>query len=113
MGKDLSFLKQNLIAHRGIFDNEKVPENSIKAFMNAVNKKYIIEFDIHLTKDNKIVVFHDDKLDRMTNKKGFIKDYEFEELRKTRLLNTKYFIPSLDLLQLIAFESFVPSIKMK
>ena len=96
MGKDLSFLKQNLIAHRGIFDNEKVPENSIKAFMNAVNKKYIIEFDIHLTKDNKIVVFHDDKLDRMTNKKGFIKDYEFEELRKTRLLNTKYFIPSLE-----------------
>ena len=70
--KDLDFLKNKIIAHRGIFDNKKVPENSIKAFKDAVNKKHTIEFDIHLTKDNKIVVFHDDTLDRMTNKTGSI-----------------------------------------
>ena len=79
--KDLDFLKKGIIAHRGIFDNRKVPENSIKAFKNALNKGYAIELDIRLTKDNKIVVFHDDVLGRMTKKKGNIKNLTFEELQ--------------------------------
>ena len=94
--KNLDFLKNNIISHRGIFDNKKVPENSIKAFINALNKGYAIELDVHLTKDKKIVVFHDDTLERMTNIKGNIKDYTFEELKKVKLLDTKYTIPSLD-----------------
>ena len=94
--KNVDFLKNRLIAHRGIFDNKKVPENSIKAFMDAINKRYAIELDVHLTKDKRIVVFHDDVLDRMTNEKGFIKDYTYEKLRKIKLLNTNYTIPSLD-----------------
>ena len=60
-----NFLVKNTIAHRGIFDNDKVPENSIKSFKNAINKGYVIEFDVHLTKDKKIVVFHDMDLDRI------------------------------------------------
>lgn len=96
MEKDIYFLKNNVIAHRGIFDNDKIPENSIKAFKDALNKGYAIEFDVHLTKDKKIVVFHDDVLERMTNKGGYIKDYTFDELTKTTLLKTKYTIPSLD-----------------
>ena len=94
--KDLEFLKKGIIAHRGIFDNRKVPENSIKAFKNALNKGYAIELDIRLTKDNKIVVFHDDVLGRMTKKKGNIKNLTFEELQKIKLINTDYTIPSLD-----------------
>ena len=94
--KDLDFLKKGIIAHRGIFDNRKVPENSIKAFKNALNKGYAIELDIRLTKDNKIVVFHDDVLGRMTKKKGNIKNLTFEELQKIKLINTDYTIPSLD-----------------
>ncbi len=94
--KDISFINKKTIAHRGIFDNDRIPENSIKAFKEALNKKYAIELDIHLTKDNEIVVFHDDLLDRMTNKKGNISNYNFIELQKTKLLNTNYTIPSLD-----------------
>lgn len=91
-----NFLVKNTIAHRGIFDNDKVPENSIKAFKSAINKGYVIEFDVHLTKDKKIVVFHDMDLDRMTNKTGNIKELTLEELQKIKLLNTNYTIPSLD-----------------
>lgn len=92
--KNLDFLKKDVIAHRGIFDNKSVPENSIKSFTKALDKKYTIELDIHLTKDNEIVVFHDDTLERMTNKKGNVKDFTLKELNKTKLLNTNYTIPS-------------------
>ena len=90
-----NFLINKLIAHRGIFDNKIVPENSIEAFKKAIRKDYIIELDVHLTKDKKIVVFHDDLLDRMTNKKGKIKDYKLDELKDIKLLNTNYSIPTL------------------
>lgn len=90
-----NFLINKLIAHRGIFDNKIVPENSIEAFKKAIRKGYIIELDVHLTKDKKIVVFHDDLLDRMTNKKGKIKDYKLDELKDIKLLNTNYSIPTL------------------
>lgn len=90
-----NFLINKLIAHRGIFDNKIVPENSIEAFKKAIKKDYIIELDVHLTKDKKIVVFHDDLLDRMTNKKGKIKDYKLDELKDIKLLNTNYGIPTL------------------
>ena len=91
-----NFLVKNTIAHRGIFDNDKVPENSIKSFKDAIKKGYVIEFDVHLTKDKKIVVFHDMDLDRMTKEKGPIKELTLEELQKIKLLDTDYRIPSLD-----------------
>ena len=91
-----NFLLKNLIAHRGVFDNNKNQENSLRSFKEAIKGGYIIEFDIHLTKDNKIIVFHDAFLDRMTNKKGYVKDYSLKELTSIKLLNTNYHIPSLD-----------------
>lgn len=81
------FLKNNIIAHRGIYDNKKVIENTIAAFKKAVNKGYTIELDLHLTKDNKVIVFHDDKLDRLTNEKGVLKDKTNEELKEIKLIN--------------------------
>ena len=47
------FLTERIISHRGIYDNEKTFENSIEAIRKAVKKGYIVEIDIHLTKDNK------------------------------------------------------------
>lgn len=99
--KDLSFLKNNLIAHRGLHSNE-IPENSLKAFELAIKNNYIIELDIHLLKDNNIVVFHDDNLKRMCNIDKKIKDCTYEELQKYNLKNTKYKIPLFsDVLKLI------------
>ena len=47
------FLTKNIISHRGIHDNKKIFENTLEAISLAVNKGYIIEIDVHLTKDNK------------------------------------------------------------
>lgn len=99
--KNLSFLKQKYIAHRGLHD-EKHPENSMGAFKRALEKGYIIEFDVHMLKDKTVVVFHDDSLYRMTHIKKKIKDYTYDELKNVKLLDSKYGIPKFeDVLNLI------------
>ena len=55
-----------IVAHRGIYNNINIPENSILAFKKALKYNYSIELDIQMTKDNVIVVFHDNNLERMT-----------------------------------------------
>ena len=54
-----------LIAHRGIFDNQVIPENSLAAFRKARDYHFPIELDVSLTKDGVLVVFHDKNLQRM------------------------------------------------
>ncbi len=90
--KDLTFLKTNLIAHRGLH-NSLYPENSMEAFKRAIRKNYSIELDVHLTKDKEVVVFHDDYLKRMTGIDKKIKDCTYEELKKYTLKNTNDKIP--------------------
>ena len=81
--RDLSFLESNLIAHRGFFDNANgIPENSMIAFERAIENSYIIELDVHLLKDGKIVVFHDDNLGRMTGVDKKIKDFRWDNMNK-------------------------------
>ena len=100
--KNVKQLINNTYAHRGYFDNEKIPENSIGAFIRAIKFGYNIELDVHITKDNKIVVFHDDNLTRMCGINKKIEDCNYDELKKYRLLNTKYGIPLLtDVLKLV------------
>ena len=58
-------------AHRGLHDIKKgIPENSIPAFQAAIEAGYGIELDVHLTKDGKLVVFHDDDFRRICGEKG-------------------------------------------
>lgn len=84
------------IAHRGVFDNKEIPENSISAFRKARSLGIPIEFDVQLTKDNIIIVFHDISLKRMCNINNYVQDYTYEELKKLHLLNTSEHIPTLD-----------------
>ena len=60
------------IAHRGLYDKLDVPENSMKAFENAILKGYAIELDVNMTLDGYLVVFHDESLKRMTGIKNNI-----------------------------------------
>ena len=94
--KKTDFLKNSIIAHRGVFDNKKTIENTVGSFIKAINKKYVIELDLRLTKDNKIVVFHDDKLERLTGRKELVKDLNLVELKKIKLLKTNNYIPTFD-----------------
>ena len=82
-------------AHRGLYsDDQKVPENSLEAFSAAADKGYGIELDVQLTRDGKIVVFHDDDLSRCTGLTGRIGDYSFTALRDgTSLFDSDEKIP--------------------
>lgn len=80
-------------AHRGLH-GKGVPENSMKAFELAVNKGYGIELDVQLSKDRKVIVFHDYSLNRMTGINKKLKDLKEDELNKISLANTDQRIPS-------------------
>ena len=86
----------NKIAHRGMFDNIKIPENSLSSFKKALKYNYSIELDVQLTKDNILIVFHDANLKRMTGVDKLVKDSNYEEIKELKLLNTKEYIPTLD-----------------
>lgn len=90
----MDFLFDNLIAHRGFHNLEKnIPENSIKAFKEAIKNNYIIELDLHRTKDNKLVVFHDYNLKRVCGINKEIESCTYKELSKLYLFNTSSKIP--------------------
>lgn len=66
-------------AHRGA--SAYAPENTMVAFKKALEMGADgIELDLQETKDKKIVIFHDEIIDKKSNGKGRIKDYTFEEL---------------------------------
>ena len=89
-------IPNNKIAHRGMFDNIKIPENSISSFTKALKYNYAIELDIQLTKDNILIVFHDNNLKRMTGLDKLVEETNYEDLKNLKLLNTNEHIPTLD-----------------
>ena len=106
LSKKVKFLVGAKIAHRGKFDNKAgVPENSLVAFRRAVKAGVAIELDVHLTRDGKVVVFHDAGLRRMTGKKGKITKLNFLEIRELRLKGTEEKIPELrEVLEIVGGE---------
>lgn len=84
-----------LFAHRGVHNNIDIPENSIKAFKQALKNNLNIELDIQLTKDNVLVVFHDSNLKRMTNIDKDLNELTYNKIKKLKLLNTNQTIPTL------------------
>ena len=84
------------IAHRGLFDNINIVENTLASFNNAIDNNYAIELDVVMSKDHEAVVFHDYDLKRLANKNLQIKDLTSQELRDILLLDTDSSIPTLD-----------------
>ncbi len=94
--QEYKWLTDTYVAHRGLFDNVDVPENSLPAFVKARENNFGIELDVQMTKDGVLVVFHDDSLKRMTGKDGLLVDHTFEQLRQLRLLDTNCTIPTFE-----------------
>lgn len=68
-------------AHRG--GAALWPENTLAAFEGALGLGYrYIETDVHVTKDGRIVCFHDDTLDRTTSGRGPVAALTLTELRE-------------------------------
>lgn len=84
-------------AHRGLFDNRSnAPENSLAAFQKAVDAGYGMELDVQLSKDKKLVVFHDATLKRMCGVEGKVWEYTLEELKQFKLLSSNETIPTFE-----------------
>lgn len=88
-------LENLIIAHRGVHNNVDIPENSIKAFEYAIKNNLNIELDVQLTKDNVLVVFHDNNLKRMTSNNINLNNLTYSELKHLKLLETNQTIPTL------------------
>ena len=91
-----------VIAHRG--DSGKYPENTLEAFNSAKYYADYLEQDLQMTKDNKLVVFHDTVLDNVTDVKQifprerarkdgkyYVVDFTMDELKTLKVTN-RYFI---------------------
>lgn len=92
--------KTKVWAHRGA--SGYAPENTLDAFRKAVEMGADgIELDVQMTKDGELVVIHDETINRVSNGKGWVKDYTYEELKKfnfnkTHQEYTKEEIPTLE-----------------
>jgi len=67
--------------HRGLI-NKYFKENTIKAFKYSFKKRYGVETDLHSTKDNQIVCFHDFTLKRKFKLNRSIKSISYFQLKK-------------------------------
>ena len=93
----MKVFEKQYIAHRGLFDNEsEAPENSIPAFRRAVEQGYGIELDVQLTTDNRLVVFHDETLQRMCGFDKKLTECSYDELKHYRLAKSDEKIPLFD-----------------
>ena len=69
-----------VVAHRGL--SAEAPENTFDSFDLAIsNGIEHIEFDVQLTKDNEVVIIHDDTVDRTSNGAGYVSEKNLKELK--------------------------------
>lgn len=70
-----------VIAHRGW--SGSYPENTLIGMREAIKLGcHMIEFDVTLSRDRKLVIFHDQELSRTTNGVGLVRETDFRDLRK-------------------------------
>ena len=83
-----------MVAHRGA--QLIAPENTITAFRFAMKKGFkAIECDVQLTKDGRLVIIHDETVDRTTNGKGWVSTLTANQISGLSIEGTEH-IPFLD-----------------
>jgi glycerophosphoryl diester phosphodiesterase len=77
------------IAHRGLHDAKAgIIENTACAFMAAIAGRYAIETDIQAAASGEPVVFHDERLERLTTASGRVRDMSAAQLSRIALRGT-------------------------
>lgn len=75
-----------VIAHRSCWQN--APENSLLAVKKCIDLNVdMIEVDVRLTKDKKLVVMHDETLERTTTGTGLVSEHTLAEIQALKLKN--------------------------
>ena len=93
----LRTLRRAQFAHRGLHNIKNgVPENSMLAFRRAVEAGYGIELDVHLSRDGKLIVEHDDTLDRTCGVPLTIEESDSADLAALTLEGTNERLPRLE-----------------
>ena len=73
-------------AHRGLFTkDQKVAENSKTAFIKAIKHKLSIELDVRITKDDVLIVFHDETTGRMLSIDQPVEAMTYNQLKQYKL----------------------------
>jgi glycerophosphoryl diester phosphodiesterase len=81
--RDLKWLVNRPVAHRGLHNKAKeIFENTSLAFAAAIKNNYAIECDLQISADGEAMVFHDEKLDRLTAEKGLLRERPAKQLQK-------------------------------
>ncbi len=71
-----AFAEPLVIAHRGA--SQVAPENTAASIREAIRLgAKVIEFDVRVTKDGELVLFHDDELDRVAGRPGTIEEIDW------------------------------------
>lgn len=83
-----------ILAHRGL--HIFYPENTMSAYEAAKGANLGIELDVRITKDNKIVCFHDRYTKRLLNIPGKLSMFNFETIEKYGVLSSPYKVPTLE-----------------
>ena len=111
--------KTLILAHRGA--SAYAPENTLEAMKLALDMGADgVELDVHLSKDGRIMVCHDEKIDRTSNGQGLISSYTYDELRLFDF-GFKYYneirglkIPTLDeVYELLAPHGLIVNVEIK
>jgi glycerophosphoryl diester phosphodiesterase len=88
------------IAHRGA--SGYTLENTKKAFKKALYlDTEVIEFDVRQTKDKKIIVIHDDNLERTTNGKGLVNNLTLKKIKKLTHKNGDFILTLTEALKIL------------
>ncbi len=90
-----SWLFAKPIAHRGLH-NEEIPENSLLSYQKAIECGFPIEIDVRLIDDGTVIVFHDDKLGRMTDNDGYASNLRVTDLPQLHLKGSDQTIPTFE-----------------
>lgn len=111
-------MNTKIFAHRGAAGY--APENTLEAFELAVKMgAHGIELDVHISKDGELVVTHDERIERVSNGFGYVKDLTLRELKALVFNRThpEYLhakIPTLkEVLELIASTDLGINIELK
>ena len=99
------------LIHRGIV-NKNYKENLLNSFKQSFKKGFGIETDIHATKDNKFVCYHDFTLARIFKKKQSVRNLNYQKLKEISLKQNKP-IPLLQDLLKISKNKFYLFIEIK